>query len=101
MVTPGSKTALDIDLNSAQLTVRAAPVPAERAANTIYSVFAIDAADVPATEAVYEPGSSEEVSTILSAGKWRVTASDSQDRRGQADIELGVGEHRSLDIALK
>ena len=56
---------------------------------------------MPATEAVYEAGSSEEVSPILSAGKWRVTARDSEDRRGQADIELGVGEHRSLDIALK
>ncbi len=101
MVAPGGKTALDIDLGAARLTIRAAPASGARAANTVYSVFALDTADAPAAAPAYEAGSSEEAGTILPAGKWRVTASDSDGRNGLADIELGVGERRNLDLTLQ
>ncbi|WP_181257278.1 VWA domain-containing protein [Pseudaminobacter soli (ex Li et al. 2025)] len=101
MVAPGSKTALDFDLGGSRLTASATPAAGERAANTVYSVFALDATDTPATDAIYEVGSSEDMSTILPAGKWRVVASDSDGRAGQADIELGIGEERSLDLKLE
>lgn len=100
MVAPGGRTTLDIDLGAARLTVLATPAAGERAANTVYSVFALDGVDVPAAAPIYETGSAEDMSTILPAGKWRVAASDSDGRRGQADIVLGSGEERSLEIAL-
>jgi len=101
MVKPGERTAMDIDLGCARLTVRAAPASGEKAVNTVYSVFALDAAGGPAAKPAYEVGSSEEAGTILAAGKWRVAASDSDGRKGQADIELYDGEERSLEITLK
>ena len=100
MVKPGERIAMDIDLGGARLTVRATPASGENAANTVYSVFALDAAGASVAAPTYEAGSSEEAGTILAAGKWRVVASDSDGRKGQTDIELQEGEERSLGLIL-
>lgn len=100
LIAPGSRTPAVIDLDAARLTVGSSPTSGEPAANTVYSVFAIDAAGVPAELPVYEAGSSAGASTILGAGRYRVIALDSDGRRAESDIELPIGAERTLDLTL-
>lgn len=100
LVAPASKTPLAVDLGGARLTVRATPARGEPAANIVYSVFALDATGTPAATPAHEVGSSSDMATILSAGRWRVIALDSDGRQAQADIELGIGEERTVDLTL-
>ncbi|QIG48747.1 hypothetical protein G5V57_14040 [Nordella sp. HKS 07] len=99
-VSPGSKMPLAIDLGGARLTARAIPASGEPAANIVYSVFALDAAGLPAASPVYEVGSSGDAASILSAGRWRVIALDSEGRQAQTNIELGIGEERTVEMTL-
>lgn len=100
LVAPGSKVPLAIDLGGARLTARSLPASGAPAANIVYSVFALDAAGRPAATPSYEAGSSGDVATILGAGRWRVIAVDSQGRQAQTDIELGIGDERTVEMTL-
>lgn len=100
-VAPGSATALTFDLAAARLTMRAAPASGERAANIVFSVVALGSDGNPAAQDAYRGGSSETLSAIFPAGRWRVSAIDSEGRSGDSDIELTVGEERTLDLVLK
>lgn len=99
-VAPGSKMPLAVDLDGARLLAQATPASGEPSANTVYSVFALDAMGQPAELPIHEVGSSAGTSTILRAGKYRVIAEDSDGRRAESDIELAIGEERRLDLTL-
>lgn len=101
-VGPGGTVPLSVDLDAARVTIHAAPAAgAEPAANTVFTASALGADGTPADPPAYSGGASEEVSTILGAGRWRVLADDSNGRHSQADLELGAGEERRLDLLLK
>lgn len=100
VMAPGSKMPVVVDLDAARLTVSSSPASGEPASNIVYSVFALDAAGQPAAQPVYEVGSSGDMATILSAGKWRVTAEDTNGRRAKTDIELGIGAERMVNLTL-
>ena len=55
----------------------------------------------PAETPTFSAGASDEVSTIVPAGRWRVAADDSNGHHGQVDIELGAGGERTLDLRLE
>lgn len=100
-VGPGTRIPLTLDLNAARLTVRASPESGAPAANVVFSYFAVDESDASAEVPAYEGGASQETSTIVQAGRWRVVAVDSDGRRGDAEIRLVAGDERVLEIALR
>jgi Ca-activated chloride channel homolog len=101
VVEPEKVTPLVVDLGAARLTVRATQAAGDPPINVVISFFALGPDGEPAPDPVYVSGTGEELSTILAAGRWRVTALDEQSRAAQSDIELKAGEERSLDLKLK
>jgi Ca-activated chloride channel family protein len=101
VVAPEKVTPLVVDLGAARLTVRAAAAAGDPPSNIVISVFALGADGEPAADAVFGIGTSDETSTIVAAGRWRVTALDDQNRAAQSDVELKAGEERSLDLKLQ
>lgn len=100
-VTPGAPTTLTVDIGGGRLTMNATPPDGAAAdTNVVYAATAVDASGAPASEPAFEVGSGEGASTILPAGRWRVTADDSAGHHAEADIELKAGEERAVALAL-
>lgn len=67
----------------------------------MFSVFALGDDGTPAETPTFSAGASDEVSTIVPAGRRRVAADDSNGHHGQVDIELGAGDGRILELRLE
>jgi hypothetical protein len=101
-VTPESITPVVLDVNAARLTTHAVPAdPATASANVVTSFFPIGADGTPAADAAYDGGSPSDMEIILPAGRWHITALDSDNRQATADVELKAGEERSIDLTLQ
>jgi Ca-activated chloride channel family protein len=101
LVAPGQSTPVAIELGAARLTLRAGPAEGERAANTVFSVFAVGEDGAAAGEPAFGAGASDEVTIILPAGRWRAVLADSEGRTGTADLTLAAGERPTVEVPLK
>lgn len=99
-VAPGSVAPLVVDLAAARLTMNATPQSGEPSANVVFSVFALGA-DGAAEIPTFASGAQTGTSTIVAAGRWRVTAEDSDGRRAEIQLQLAAGEEKTLDLVLK
>jgi hypothetical protein len=100
-IAPEATESVTVELGAGRVTALATPASGEASANIVYTFYAIDAAGTPATESTYAAGSSAGVSIILPAGRWRVTAVDSDSRAAEADIELAPGQELSLPMTVR
>lgn len=100
-IAPESATELVVDLNAARLTMNATPEAGEAPMNIVYAAYALGADGTPAGDPAFMIGSSADTSVILPAGRWRVTALDDTQRQAEADVELGAGDERRLDLQLR
>jgi hypothetical protein len=100
-VGPGAKLPLEVSLDAARLTLRAAPAGGASAANTVFQVVGLDDDGTPAETPAFAGGAADEVSTIVRAGRWRLIADDSDGRHAQTDVVLSAGEERTLDLPLE
>jgi Ca-activated chloride channel family protein len=101
-VGPGDRLPLEVSLDAARLTLRAAPAHgAAPAVNTVFQVVALGDDGTPAETPAFAGGAADEVSTIVRAGRWRVIADDSDGRHARTDVVLAAGEERTLDLPLE
>ena len=100
-IAPETVTDLVVDVGAARLMVIATPEAGEPPLNIVYAVHALGADGTPAGDAAFSIGSSTDASVILPAGHWRVTALDDVQRTAEADVELGAGEEKRLELSLK
>jgi Ca-activated chloride channel family protein len=100
-VAPGEPTALTLDVGGGRLTMNATPADDEAPdTNVVYAATAVDASGTPAPQPAFDAGSSEGASTILPAGRWLVTADDTDGHHAETRIELNAGEEKTLTLAL-
>jgi hypothetical protein len=100
-ISPGKPASVSLDLEAGRVTISAMPADGAAASNVVYAAIAIDASGAPASAPAFETGSSSGASTILPAGRWRITAEDSQGRRSREDIDLTAGEEKAVSLTLK
>jgi hypothetical protein len=100
-IAPETVTDLVVDIGAARLTVNATPETGEPPLNIVYAAYALGADGTAAGDPAFSVGSSTDTSVILPAGRWRVTALDDTQRRAEADLELGAGEEKRLELKLK
>ncbi|MBX6322458.1 MAG: hypothetical protein IRY94_11570, partial [Rhodospirillaceae bacterium] len=100
-IEPEAVTPLEVVLGAARLTMRAAPAAGTPSVNVVFEVHALAEDGTPAPDATYAGGAPEELHTILPAGRWRVTAVDSDNRRAEADLTLEPGEERRVELVLQ
>ncbi len=103
MVGAGKKTPAAFVLDAARLTmlVTANTTAGAEPTNIVYEVFARNQDGSTADTPLFSTGSSTNAMTILPAGKWLVRTSDSEGRRGEADVELKAGEEREISIPMR
>lgn len=100
-VSPGSETNLAFNLSAGRITMRAKREDGVQPANIVFGAVAVDQNGNPTAEPAFEAGSNEEIATILPAGRWKITADDSDGKHGEAIVDLAIGEERSVEIGLK
>lgn len=100
-VAPGASLPITLELDAARLTASAHPADGSPPDNIVFSFTALDADGNPAPSAAFEAGATEETSTILKAGRWRISAVASDGHAAEEDIELKAGEERTLQLTLK
>lgn len=97
VVAPDSEETVRLDVNGGRVSISAKPAEGqELPMNIVFEVTPL-----PEGETIALGGSSEWMSGILPAGKWRVTATDSLYRKAETDIELKAGDELTLDLVLK
>jgi hypothetical protein len=101
VVAPEEHQAVTVDLDAARLTVRATPASGEPPANIVFSFYALDESGTPAKEPAYDAGSSEWMSIIVPAGRWRIRTLDSEGRTAEADLEAAAGEEKTVELTLR
>ena len=97
VVAPESDETVRLDVNGGRVSITAKPAEGqELPMNIVFEVMPL-----PEGETIALGGSSEFMSGILPAGKWRVMATDSLNRKAETDIELKAGDELALDLVLK
>jgi len=99
-VAVGTPTALSLDVEGSRLTMNAVPASGSAASNVVYDAIAVDSSGAASPTPAFETGSSDGASSILPAGHWRITASDSNGRHAEAEIDLQAGEEKTLSLTL-
>jgi Ca-activated chloride channel family protein len=100
-VTPGAKLPVTVELGAAKLTARGHSADGAPPDNIVFSFTEIADDGGPASQPAFEAGATEELSTIVKAGRWRISAVDSNGRTDARDITLKAGEEQTLELTLK
>jgi Ca-activated chloride channel family protein len=100
-VGPGAKLPVTVELGAAKLTAHGLPADGVPPDNIVFSFTELAEDGSPAAQPAFEAGATEELSAIVKAGRWRVSAVDSNGHADAQDIALKAGEERTLDLTLK
>jgi hypothetical protein len=100
-VRPGDKLPVVVELGAAKLTARKHAADESPPENIVFTFTELGPDGNPAPQATFESGAIEEVSAIIKAGRWRISATDADGHADVQDIELKVGEERILELTLK
>jgi len=96
-VAPDSDETVRLDVNGGRIEIAARPAEGqELPMNIVFEVMPL-----PEGEIIALGGSSEWMSGILPAGKWRVIATDSLNRKAERDIDLKAGDELTLELLLE
>jgi len=98
---PGEHRALRLDLGAGRLTMAAAPIDGPAPLNIVFSAFPLSADGVPAERPLATGGARDQLSAILPAGRYRITAADEMGRAATGDLTLAAGEARRVDLQLE
>ncbi|BCW90299.1 hypothetical protein sos41_34670 [Alphaproteobacteria bacterium SO-S41] len=98
-VAPDTTETVRINLNAAKLHLDAAPAPG--APEAVNIVFTLVSAATPDAVPLTLGGSRRTLDAIVSAGKWRVVATDEQGRTVEQDLDLAAGDTRDVALVLK
>lgn len=98
---PGEHRALRLDLGAGRLTMAAAPKGGPTPSNIVFSAFPLSPDGVPAERPVATGGARDQLSAILPAGRYRITAADEMGRAASTDLMLAAGEVRRVDLQLE
>jgi hypothetical protein len=100
-VGPGAKLPVTVELGAAKLTARGLPADGTPPDNIVFSFTELAEDGTPAGQPAFEAGATEELSAIVKAGRWRISAVDSNGHADAQDIALKAGEERTLELTLK
>lgn len=102
MLAPGAQQAERIELNAARLSVTAAPEDgATPPLNVVISIFAANPDGGFAEKPIAEAGTRRDYSTILPAGRYRISAKDETGRAAVAEPTLVSGQSEDLRLSLQ
>jgi len=100
-LSPGERRTLRVDLGAGRLTMAAAPADGPPPSNIVFSAFPLSEDGVPAENPLATGGAREELTAILPAGRYHVTATDEMGREAATDVTLGAGQVARIDLQLK
>jgi Ca-activated chloride channel family protein len=98
---PGEHRALRLDVGAGRLIMAAAPVAGPAPSNIVFSAFPLSEDGVAAERPLATGGARDQLSAILPAGRYRITAADEMGRAASTDLMLAAGEVRRVDLQLE
>jgi len=101
IVTSGLQTTQRVDLGGGRLTVKTAPLAGSSPDNVPVSVFSLAPDGTPAEPALFGAGTRAEITRIVPAGRYRVTAEDEAGRKATQDVAVVAGQAASITLELR
>lgn len=100
-VASGAASTARIDLGGGRMTVQAAPVVGPAPDNVLVTVFALAPDGAQVEPALFSAGTRAEVSRVVPAGRYRVTAEDETGRKATRNVEVSAGQSVSVGLELR
>lgn len=100
-VTSGTEATQRLDLGGGRLTVKASPLAGPPPDNVLVTVFGLTPDGTPVEPALFAAGTRAEITRVVPAGRYRVTAEDETGRKATQDAVIAAGQAASVALELR
>ena len=100
-VTSGAASTHRIDLGGGRLTVQTSPLAGSPPDNVLVTVFKLAPDGTPVEPALFAAGTRAEVTHVVSADRYRVTAEDETGRKATRDVDIAAGQAATVTLELR
>ena len=83
------------------MTVKAAPLAGAPPDNVLVTVFGLTPDGTPVEPALFAAGTRAEITRVVPAGRYRVTAEDETGRKATQDAVIAAGQAASVALELR
>ena len=100
-VTSGAASTHRIDLGGGRLTVQTSSLAGSPPDNVLVTVFKLAPDGTPVEPALFAAGTRAEVTHVVPADRYRVTAEDETGRKATRDVDIAAGQAATVTLELR